>query len=290
MAATAVAAPPAQAIQWSGIWQDTIGNIANFVPKLLVFLVVLFIGWLVAKAVAKVLGVVLEKVGFTRLLARAGADDAMRNAQIDPVGLITKLAYYFILLIALQLALTAFGPTNPVSAIVNDIVAWLPRAFVAIVIVVIAAAVANAVKDLMSAALGGLSYGPLLAKLVGGFIVALGIIAALNQVGIGLSVTLPVLVAVLATIGGILVVGVGGGLIGPMRSRWESWLDTIESDTKKARDTGTAKTGSHVGTAQTYPGTTTPADTTAGTGTTQMAPPTGSPSAPPRGTPPTGQY
>ena len=62
--------------------------------------------------------------------------------------------------------------------------------------------------------------------------VALGVIAALNQVGIGTTVTLPVLIAVLATISGIMIVGVGGGLIGPMRNRWEGWLSNFEAETR----------------------------------------------------------
>lgn len=236
------ASPNALAVDWQSGLEDAWSNVASFVPKLVVFLVILFIAWLVAKAVAKGLGLLLSRVGFTSLLDRAGADDVLRNSQIEPLGLITKLVYYFILLIGLQLALSAFGPTNPVSQIVNEIVAWLPRAFVAIVILVVAGAVANAVKDLMGATMGGLSYGPLLTRVVGGFIVALGVIAALNQVGIGLSVTLPVLIAVLATVGGILVVGVGGGLIGPMRARWEGWLTNIESET---RSHSTARSTTH---------------------------------------------
>ena len=219
-------------IDWSGIFSDNLTNVLNFVPKLIVFLVVLFIGWLIAKAVAKGLGLLLQRVGFTKLLTKAGADQALAAAQIKPIDLITKLIYYFVLLIALQLALSAFGPTNPVSRIVDDILNWLPKALVAIVIVVIAGAVANAVRDVLGATLGGVSYGGLLARIAGIFIVALGVIAALNQVGIGLSVTLPVLIAVLATVGGILVVGVGGGLIVPMRTRWEGWLTQLAADTK----------------------------------------------------------
>lgn len=229
------------AVDWQAGLEDAWNDVASFVPKLVVFLVVLFIAWLIAKAVSKGLDIVLGRIGFDRLLARAGADDLLRNSAVQPQSLIIKLVYYFILLIGLQLALTAFGPTNPVSEIVNDIVAWLPRAFVAIVIVVIAAAVANGVKDILGASLGGLSYGRLLTKIAGGFIVALGVIAALNQVGIGLSVTLPVLIAVLATVGGILVVGLGGGLIGPMRTRWEGWLNTFEEETRR----GTATTTSY---------------------------------------------
>jgi len=218
------------AIEWQTSLEDTLSSVMKFVPKLLVFLVILVIAWLIAKAVSKFLGIVLQRLGFSALLTKAGADDVLRSAQIEPIRLITKLAYYFILLIGLQLALTAFGPANPVSQLVNDIVLWLPQAFVAIVIVVIAGAVANAVKDLLGAALGGVSYGALLAKIAAGFIIALGVIAALNQIGIGTAVTLPVLIAVLATIGGILVVGVGGGLIGPMRHRWEGWLTQLSAD------------------------------------------------------------
>jgi hypothetical protein len=62
------------------------------------------------------------------------------------------------------------------------------------------------------------------------FITALGVIAALSQIGIAIAVTLPVLITVLATVGGILVVGVGGGLITPMRQRWERWLDHAEQE------------------------------------------------------------
>lgn len=220
----------AASIEWEDGIADAWSQIAGFIPKLAVFLVVLIIGWLIAKLVARALGVVLEKIGFGRLLDKAGAGDALASTQIEPISLVTKLAYYFVLLIALQLALSAFGPTNPVSQIVNDIVAWLPKAFVAIVIVIVVAAVANAVRDILGASLGGVSYGHVLTKIVTAFILALGVIAALNQVGIGLSVTLPVLIAVLATVGGILVVGVGGALIGVARPRLELWVAGLERE------------------------------------------------------------
>lgn len=214
-------------IDWSSGVTNAWTSIANFVPKLLVFLVVFLVGVILAKAISRFVGVLLKRLGFDRLLDRAGAGATLGGAGIDPEALMVKLVYYFILLIGLQLALSAFGPTNPVSQIVNNIVAWLPKALVAVIIVVVAAAVANAVKDLMASTLSTLAYGALLTKIVGGFILALGVIAALNQIGIGLSVTLPVLIAVLATISGILVVGVGGGLIGPMSRRWDGWLNSL---------------------------------------------------------------
>jgi hypothetical protein len=58
---------------------------------------------------------------------------------------------------------------------------------------VIASAIAKVVKDLINGAIGGLSYGPFLASVASIIIIALGAIAAVNQVGIATTVTGPVL-------------------------------------------------------------------------------------------------
>ncbi|MBA8811053.1 mechanosensitive ion channel family protein [Promicromonospora sukumoe] len=214
-------------VDWLAPLTNALSAVASFIPKLLVFLVVFLIGYFIAKAIARFVGMILTRIGFNRVLERAGANRLLAGSGIEPISLLTKIIYYFILLITLQLALSAFGPTNPVSAIVNDIVAWLPSLVVAIVIVVIAGAIANAVKDLLLNTMSRVSYGPLVAKTVSFFIIALGVIAAVNQIGIGTTVTMPVLVAFLATIAGILIVGVGGALIGPMRSRVEGFLGNL---------------------------------------------------------------
>jgi hypothetical protein len=75
----------------------------------------------------------------------------------------------------------------------------------------------------------------LLATTASVFILGLGIIAALNQVGIATAVTTPVLIAVLATIAGIFIVGVGGGLVRPMQERWERWLTNAEVEAPRVR-------------------------------------------------------
>jgi hypothetical protein len=157
-------------------------------------------------------------------------------------------------LVTLQFAFGVFGP-NPISAWLASIVAYLPNVIVAIIIVIIAAAIAAGVRSLLEGALGGLSYGRVIANLVGAFILFLGVIAALNQVGIAFSVTTPVLIAVLATISGILIVGVGGGLIKPMQQRWEGYLTRAEEDVTRARAEAqlNSPTTPTTGTTQTLP-------------------------------------
>lgn len=215
--------------------RDMWRSIATFAPKLLAFLVILIVGWLVAKLIAKAIDKVLERVGFDRAVERGGIRRALQQSNYDASTIVSKIVYYALLLFVLQLAFGVFG-SNPISDLLAGVIAFLPKLLVAIIIVVVAAAIAAAVRDIVSNALGGLSYGRMLANIASIFILGLGIIAALNQIGIALTVTLPVLVAILATIGGILVVGVGGGLIKPMQQRWEDYLDRAEREGRNMRE------------------------------------------------------
>ncbi|MFX0538980.1 mechanosensitive ion channel family protein [Ornithinimicrobium sp. Y1847] len=205
-----------------------------YVPKVVLFLLILVVGWLVAKAIGKAVDKVLERVGFDRAVERGGVKKALGKSTYDPSSIVGKLVYYTLLLFVLQMAFGVFGP-NPISELLTRVIAFLPSVIVAIIIIVIAAAIAAAVKELISNTLGGLSYGNILANLAAVFILGLGVIAALNQVGVATTVTLPVLITVLATIGGILVVGVGGGLIKPMQARWERYLNTMAEESENIK-------------------------------------------------------
>jgi hypothetical protein len=215
--------------------RDMWGSVLAIAPKVVLFLLILIIGWIVAKLIAKAVDKILERVGFDRAVERGGVRRALERSNYDASTIVSKIVYFALLLIVLQFAFGVFGP-NAVSALISGVVAFLPRLFVALIIVVVAAAIAAAVRDIVSNALSGFSYGRMLANIASISILGLGIIAALNQVGIALTVTLPVLVAVLATIGGILVVGVGGGLIKPMQARWEDYLSTAEREGRNIRE------------------------------------------------------
>jgi hypothetical protein len=213
---------------------DAMRTVAVFVPQLVLFLVILLIGWLIAKGLRKLTNTVLERLHFDRAVERGGIGQALARSKYDASDLIAMIVYYAVLLLTLQLAFGVWGP-NPISEMLTGIVAFLPRIAVAIIIVVVASAIAAAVKDLVLGVTGGLSYGNMLATVASVFIVALGVIAALSQIGVAIAVTMPVLIAVLATVGGIMVVGVGGGLIRPMQQRWERWLERAEQEAPHAR-------------------------------------------------------
>lgn len=210
-------------------------TVAEFVPKLVIFLLILIVGLLVAKALGKALSALLTKVGFDDAVERGGVKKALENSTLDASDIIGKLIYYTLVLFVLQLAFGVFGP-NPISALLTQVITFLPSLIVAIVIIVVASSIAAAVKSVIDGALGGLSYGSVLASAASIFILFLGAVAALNQVGVATTVTTPILITILATVGGVIVIGVGGGLIKPMQHRWESYLSTAEAEAPRMRE------------------------------------------------------
>jgi hypothetical protein len=221
---------PLASFSVSTSFQNLLDTVFHAIPKILVFLLILVIGWLVAKALERIVTMILHRVKFDHFVERGVVGQALARSNSDATTLIAKIVYYAILLVTLQMAFGVWG-ANPISTMLDAVVGWLPKAIVAIIIIVIASAIAKVVKDLINGAIGGLSYGPFLASVASVIIIALGAIAALNQVGIATTVTEPVLFTVLFTAGAVIAIGVGGGLVKPMQERWERMLSAAERET-----------------------------------------------------------
>ena len=215
--------------------ENGLDSVAVFLPKLIGFLLILIIGYFIAKIIAKAIGKLLEKVGFDRAVERGGVKKALDRSTFDASDLVAKLVFYTLMLFVLQLAFGVFGP-NPISELITGVIAFLPKLIVAIIIIVVASAIAAAVKTLIEGTLGGLSYGKVLAGIASAFILFLGVVAALNQIGVATTVTTPILIAILATIAGVIIVGAGGGLIKPMQTRWEGYLTKAEEEAPKVKE------------------------------------------------------
>ncbi len=214
---------------------DLLDTVVQFLPKLVGFLLILIIGYFIAKALEKILTKVLQKVGFDRLVERGGVKKALAKSQYDAAGILARLVFYTVMLFVLSTAFGVFGD-NPISNYLAAVVGYLPKVFVAILIIIIAAAVAAGVKGLIQNTMGGLSYGTVLANAASILILALGIIAALNQLQIAENVVNAVLYASLAALVGIVIVAVGGGGITPMRTRWENALAKVEAEAPRVKE------------------------------------------------------
>jgi hypothetical protein len=214
---------------------DAWAAVATFVPKLIAFALVLLIGYLIAKAISKIVDGVLERVGFDGMVERGGIGRALERSRFDASDVLSKLVFYVLFLFVLQLAFGVFGP-NPVSDLIRGVIAYLPNVFVAMVIIVVGAAIAAAVKEIVEAALGGLSYGKGAAFAASAAILMLAVFAALDQLQIAPSIVRGLYFAILAIVVGSSIVAVGGGGIRTMSRYWEKAAQKAEREAGNVRD------------------------------------------------------
>ncbi len=247
---------------------NSFSTVATFVPKLIGFLLILGVGYFLAKLVAKVVDKVLERVGFDGMVERGGISKAMAKSKYDASDIVSNLVFFAIFIPVLSAAIGVLGIQalqQPLAAFI----ALIPRILVAIVLVVIGAVIAGAVKGFLQNALGRLSYGKGLAN-AASILILLGFgKSALDQVGIATSVTGPLLYTLLGTVAGVVIVGAGGGLIQPMQSRWETMLSKAELETSTAKQHMQSQSSA---TSTPYPSETTPTYATAPTTTTYGTP------------------
>jgi uncharacterized integral membrane protein len=137
-----------EAINYTNGLSNAWSNVATFIPKLVVFLIILVVGWLIAKVITKAISAVLTRVGFDKAVERGGIKKALESSKYDASDILAKIVYYALMLFVLSAAFGVFG-TNPVSAYLHAVIAYLPLVFVAIIIVIIASVLAAGAKALI---------------------------------------------------------------------------------------------------------------------------------------------
>lgn len=205
-----------------------------WLPKFIAFLLIMIIGYAVAKALGTAAHKASQKIGLGQKLERAGIPAALERAGYGLGETIGRIVYWTIMLFTLQLAFGVFGP-NPISDLLTRVIAFLPNIFVALIILVLAASIASAVKAVAQATLGGLSYGRFLANAASVSIVIVGVFAALTQLNIAPFIVVGLFYALLAVVVGSAVVAIGGGGIAPMREQWEKALNRMGQEVPRVQ-------------------------------------------------------
>ena len=218
--------------------EDAWSDVASFVPKLVGALAILLVGWFIAKAIRKLVHRVLTRVGFDGLVDRSGLGGYIERAGWADSGLLlAKIVYFAVMIIVLQLAIGAFGDTA-VQDVLNDLLAFIPKVFVALIIVVLTGAVANAVRGFVAPAVSHLDYGNIITQVATIGIWVIGGFAALDQIEIAQDIVDTLFTTVMASLGAILVIKFGVGGVWAARDRfWPGVYDRFADD-KAGTDAG----------------------------------------------------
>ncbi len=194
-------------------FQNALDAFIGFLPNLLAFLVIVVVGYLIAKAVSKLLGKALEKLHVDDSLHRSDAGKFVERVSpgARPSRLIGAVAFWFVFLFALSAGIAALK-IPALTAFINDIQAFLPNIIAAVLIFVVAAIIAGAATELVQRMMGDTPTGKIVKAVVPGLVLAIGMFMVLNQLHIApaiVTITYASIMGLLVLAGG-LAFGLGG--------------------------------------------------------------------------------
>ncbi len=146
--------------------QMMIGKIMGFLPNLLAAVIILIIGWFIARILQKIVTNLLIAMGSEKLSERVGLSKVLGSQGL--AGLIGLIVYILILipvLIAALQALAIDAVTGPVSSMLAQMLSILPNLFGAALILAISYIIGKVVAELVSKLLAGMGFDSLPVKL-----------------------------------------------------------------------------------------------------------------------------
>ena len=189
-----------------------LGVLLDALPGLLSGLLVLLVGWLIARVLRWTTGRLLKRVGLDAAAEKAGLDRQLqRFGGLKLSKLIGLVVYWAVLLVFLLAAADVMG-LETVTRGVEGFLAYLPTLLSALAIFVIGLVIAEKVKQGMSTLMSsvGIGGGKVVAQVLFGLVALFMTITELNVAGID-----PTLITsnILLVIGGLLIAfGIAYGL------------------------------------------------------------------------------
>jgi hypothetical protein len=157
------------------------------IPRVLGFIVILIVGWLISGALAAGVAALLRAVRFNDIAQRSGISGFVQNMGIrrDASGFLADIVKWFVRLIVLVVAFDALG-LPAVSQVFQQFLLWIPNLVVAVVVLVIAGLAANALGDLVrgATAQAGFNNPDTLETITRIAVWSFGIVVAVNQIGV----------------------------------------------------------------------------------------------------------
>jgi small-conductance mechanosensitive channel len=177
--------------------QNTLDRFLEYIPQLIGAIIILVIGHIVARILKAVVSRILQAVGFDGWMERGGIKQFFDRAQTreTPATVLGTLVFWLVFIIAITMAADALG-IRRVSAVLAQLIAYIPSIIAAILILVLAALLANFLAGVVRGATGS----DLLANVARYAIIVYAAFAALTELGIAVQLTAPTFLIVLGAV------------------------------------------------------------------------------------------
>ena len=140
-----------------GIWEQFLQSFRTYAPSIVGAIVILIVGWIVAKIIASV---VRRGLGRTRIGQRItrwlGGEDSAKAIQIERQ--VAKVVYYLIMLLVLVAFFQVLNltiATEPINNLLNTVFRYIPKLVGAIILLIIAWVLARILRAVVTKVLSG---------------------------------------------------------------------------------------------------------------------------------------
>jgi hypothetical protein len=234
MQGTAVAVPVRDAGDaFRASLAGALNTFLSAIPRIIGFVVVLIVGWIISGLLARGVEALLHAVKFNDLARRSGFADFVQKMGVkdDSSGVIASIVKWFVRLITLVVAFDTLG-LPAVSNVLQQLLLWLPNLVVALVVLVIGGLAANALSQLVrgTTAQAGFTNPDMLATVTKVAVWGFAIVVAVNQLGIATTLINTLLIGIVGAFS--IAFGLAFGLGG--RDRAAQVLDTMGRNARQA--------------------------------------------------------
>jgi len=178
-------------MNWNELIADPIRQmltkIMAYLPILLGALIILIVGWIVAKAIQRIVDWLLKTVRFDMVADKAGISEVLRKGNLKTTAreVVSGLVYWLIMIMVLVMVVNALGLPKA-SDILASLFAYVPKVIAALFVLVVAMFLAGFVSGIVRIAAGNakLPKPELLAGICRWAIIIFAVTIALAQLGI----------------------------------------------------------------------------------------------------------
>ena len=166
---------------------DMAGEFVKFVPNLLGALIILIIGWLVARIIQTGVDKALSRARFNTLTERAGINHALSQAQIHrpPSTIMARLFFWILMILALSASVNALK-LEVASQLLNDVVNYIPNVIAAAFILALGFFFGSLLRSFVATVAGGIKMvnPQTLGQAAQVAVIIFSVAAALEQLGV----------------------------------------------------------------------------------------------------------
>lgn len=190
-------------------------DILGLLPKLLVAVVIVFVGWVIATTISRMIQSTFKRAGFDKLFQQSGMGKALGGLGIHPAAgaIVSRLSYWLLLLFTMKAAADSAGMAD-FSAILFAVFKILPKIAIALIILTFGIFVADLLRRTVASALSrlGLDYANTLASMIFGLVLVIVLTVALAQLGIQADLLISCVQIILMAAAFALALGMGLGM------------------------------------------------------------------------------